>query len=48
MRRQEMIELIDEYYVSIGRVKRPKFEEYSLRELHSCIVLFKLRLNEKN
>ena len=48
MRRQEMIELIDEYYQSIGRIKRPKFEEYSLRELHSCIVLFKLRLNEKN
>ena len=47
MKRSDMIEAIDNYYNGLGRVNRPKFEEYSLRELRSCVVLFKLRLIEK-
>ncbi len=42
MKRLEMIALIDQYYQMIDRVKKPKFEDYTLRELRSCIVLFKL------
>jgi len=48
MKRQEMIEAIDGYYTDIGRVNRPKFEEYGLSELRKCILLFKLRSTEKN
>jgi hypothetical protein len=47
MKRHEMIEAIAGYYTDIGRVKCPKYDEYSLCELRKCIVLFKLRLSEK-
>ena len=43
-----MIELIAAYYESIGRVKTPQYESYSLNELKKCIVLFNLRSAEKN
>ena len=48
MTRAELIELIAAYYESIGRVKTPQYENYSLNELKKCIVLFKLRSTEQN
>lgn len=42
MKRQDMIDLITNYYESIGRVNTPKYQEYSLTELRKCIILFKL------
>jgi len=48
MKRAELIELIAAYYESIGRVKTPQYETYSLGELKKCIILFKLRSIEKN
>ena len=48
MNRAEMLIAIAAYYESIGRVKTPQYESYSLNELKKCIVLFKLRIPEKN
>jgi len=48
MKRAEMLELIEAYYESIGRIKTPQYETYNLNELRKCIVLFKLRSTEKN
>ena len=43
MKRDEMIGLIEAYYISINRIKTPKFREYSNHELEKCIYLFKLK-----
>jgi hypothetical protein len=44
MKRNDMIVLISKYYQSIGRVKTPKYEDYSLGELRKCILLFNLNI----
>ena len=43
MDRNTCIELLDKYYISIGRVTPPKFRTYTLLELRKCLILFKIK-----
>ncbi len=43
MNRKEMIAMIGAYYTSIGRLKTPQYQEYSLGELRKVIILFKIK-----
>ena len=47
MKRDELIEMIRKYYETIGRVKTPQYQNYSLSELKSCIRMFGLKFVEK-
>ena len=43
MKRQEILDLLAAYYLEIGRLNPPKYENYSIGELRKCVILFKLR-----
>jgi hypothetical protein len=42
--RDLLIQALDKYYKSIGRVVTPQYQTYSIVELKKCIRLFKIIL----
>lgn len=42
MSREEMIEMIRKYYISIGRNRYPDIDNYSNTDLYKCCILFNL------
>jgi hypothetical protein len=45
--REILIELIKEYYQSIGRKNTPPYQDYSLQELKGCCHIFKIPFENK-
>lgn len=44
LKREDILPILADYYKSIGRIKPPPFEQYSLQELKKCLTLFKIYL----
>jgi hypothetical protein len=42
MNREQMIDLIRTYYISIGRNRYPDIDNYSNTDLYKCLILFSL------
>jgi len=47
LKKPEAIELIRDYYNTIGRKEYPPIENYTLDELKKCLMLFKIELTYK-
>lgn len=48
LKRDDIIQFLDDYYKSIGRTQVPNYREYSLAELKKCLVLFGIELAREN
>jgi hypothetical protein len=42
LKKDDLIKVINKYYVSIGRVQTPKYQDYNLNDLKKCVYLFRL------
>jgi len=43
LKRKDLLQLVSDYYKSIGRINPPQFKEYSNQELKATIKLFSIK-----
>lgn len=43
LKRKDLIKIVSDYYVSVGRTNPPQFKEYSNQELKATIKLFSIK-----
>jgi hypothetical protein len=43
LKRKDLLQLVSDYYKSVGRINPPQFKEYSNQELKATIKLFSIK-----